>query len=151
MLWHTVHRRYLASGNISTTALVLANNHINPFQATGAEPLEEIDPADLVLFHTLSCTKNFTVAILIHRNSYPNSYIFKLFTQVAARVDTIHVDIQKPSTLQRKISPFLNGGIRLLVQLTYGGEVTPYCPTESLLYSLYIYTSDEIRLPDTSR
>ena len=90
-----------------------------------AELQKEIDPTDLV-FYTLICTKKLTTAILVDCNDN----IFKLSTPVAAQVDSNHIDIRIPSALQRTVTPILNMGIRLLVQLTYCRGGPPYCSTE---------------------
>ena len=89
--------------------------------ATATQPLEEIAPGVPVLFHSLGCTKNLTAAILIHRTGYQNSCVFKLSAPVAAQVNSIHIDIRMPPTLQRAITPILNVDIRFLIQLTNGG------------------------------
>src|SRR5699024_9250842 len=85
------------------------------------QPLEEADPAGLVLFHALGGTKNLTVSVLIHRNRHQNGHIFKLSAPISAQVDPIHIDIRIASTLQRAVPPVLNVDIRFLVQLTDGG------------------------------
>ena len=55
------------------------------YQATATEPLEETDPAGLVLLHTLGSAQNLAVAVLIDRNGYQNGYILKLSAPVAAQ------------------------------------------------------------------
>src|SRR5699024_10360108 len=100
---------------------LVANNEFHSVQATPAEPLEEADPAGLVLLHTLSGTQNLTISVLIDRNCHKNGYIFKFAAPVAAQVDPIHIDIRISSTLQRTVPPILDVDIRFLVQLTYGG------------------------------
>ncbi len=112
--------KHFTHGFQHTKALV-TNHQFNPIQATATEPLKEINPTGLVFFHTLSCAKNLAVAILIDCNGYQNGYIFKLSAPVAAQVDSIHIDIRIPSSLQRAVPPILNVDIRFLVQLTDGG------------------------------
>src|SRR5699024_3743702 len=113
-------REYFSYSLQHTKALV-ANNEFHSVQATPAEPLEEADPAGLVLLHTLSGTQNLTISVLIDRNCHKNSYIFKFAAPVTAQVDPIHIDIRISSTLQRTVPPILDVDIRFLVQLTYGG------------------------------
>ena len=113
-------RKHFAYGLQHTKAFV-ANHQLDPIQAAATQPLEEADPAGLVLFHALGGTKNLTVSVLIDCNCYQNGYIFKLSAPVAAQVDPIHIDIWIASALQRAVPPILNVDIRFLVQFTDGG------------------------------
>ena len=106
--------KHFAHGFQHTKALV-TNHQFNPIQTTATEPLKEINPTGLVFFHALSCAKNLAVAILVDCNGYQNGYIFKLSAPVAAQVDSIHIDIRIPSSLQRAVPPILNVDIRFLV------------------------------------
>ena len=109
------------SHSLQHTQALVSNHQLDPVQATATQPLEEADPAGLVLFHALSGTQDLTVSILIDRNRHQNGYIFKLSAPVAAQIDPIHIDIRIPPTLQRTVTPIFNVDIRLLVQLTDGG------------------------------
>ena len=82
------------SHSLQHTKALVANHQFNSIQAAATQPLEETDPAGLVLFHALGGTQNFTVSVLIHRNRHQNGHIFKLATPVAAQVDSVHVDIR---------------------------------------------------------
>ena len=113
-------RKHFAYGLQHTKALV-ANYQFDTVQAAATQPLEEADPAGLVFFHALGCTKNFTVAILIHRNRNQNSHIFKLSTPASAQVDPIHVNIWIMPALQRSVAPILDVDVCFLIQLTDGG------------------------------
>ena len=68
-------------------------------KATTTEPLEEVDPAGLVLFHPLGGTQDLTKTILIHGDRHQNGNIFVFSAPVAAQVDAIHVDIRIPPAL----------------------------------------------------
>src|SRR5699024_5644729 len=111
---------YFSHGLQHTKALV-SNDEFHTVQTSAAEPLEEADPAGLILFHTLGGAKNLTVSVLIHRDRHQNGHIFKLSAPVTAQVDPIHIDIRITLTLQRAVPPILNVDIRFLVQLTDGG------------------------------
>ena len=101
--------------SLQHTKALVSNHQFDSIQTTAAEPMEEADPAGLVLFHPLGGTKNFTVSVLIHRNRYQNGYIFKLSAPVAAQVDPIHIDIRISFALQRTVPPILDVDIRFLV------------------------------------
>ena len=62
-------REHLAYGLQHSHALV-ADDELYAIQAASAEPLEEIDPAGLVLFHSLSGTQNVTETVFIHGNRH---------------------------------------------------------------------------------
>ena len=62
-------------------------------QAASAEPLEEADPAGLVLLHALGGSQNLTKTVLIHGDRHQNRNIFVLSAPVAAQVDAVHVDV----------------------------------------------------------
>ena len=102
--------------------------HYHTFQAPSPEPLEETDPAGLVLFHDLNSTKNFTISVIIYRYCHKNSHIFKLSAPIAAQIDPIHIDIRILPTLQRTVALILDMAVRFFVQLTDGGWKTlwPY-------------------------
>ena len=99
-------REHFTHGFRHTKTLV-ANHQLDPIQATTAQPLEEIDSAGLILFHTPGGTKNLTVAILVHRDSHQNSYIFKLSAPVATQINLVHIDMRVAPTLQRTAPPIL--------------------------------------------
>ena len=109
------------SHSLQHAKALVSNDEFHAVQTTATQPLEEADPAGLVLFHALSGTQNLTVSVLIDRNCYQNGYVFKLSAPVAAQIDPIHIDIRITPTLQRTISPIFNVDIRFLVQLTDGG------------------------------
>ena len=92
-LEHLGHRLYLGTRNggkhiavkVDSAALVFGlrkhfsrsfqhplalvpNNEFYALQSSAFEPLKEIDPTDLVLFHTLCSAQNLAVSILIHRD-----------------------------------------------------------------------------------
>ena len=69
------------------------------FLRSFTEPLEEVDPAGLVLFHPLGGTQDLTKTILIHGDRHQNGNIFVFSAPVAAQVDAIHVDIRIPPAL----------------------------------------------------
>ena len=50
---------------------VVAHHQFNPIQTAATQPLEENDPAGLVLFHTLCGAQNLTVSVLVDRNCCP--------------------------------------------------------------------------------
>ena len=91
-------RGHLAHGLQHPHALV-ADDELYAIQAASAEPLEEIDPAGLVLFHALGSAQNLTKTILIHGDRHQNSNIFVLSAPVAAQLDTVNIDIRIPSAL----------------------------------------------------
>lgn len=53
------------SHSFQHTKAFVSNHQFNPVQAAAAQPLEEADPAGLVLFHPLGGTKNLTVYSLL--------------------------------------------------------------------------------------
>ena len=77
---------------IQTHALV-ADDELYAVQAASTEPLEETDPAGLVLLHALGGSQNLTKTVLIHGDCHQNGYIFVLSAPVAAQVDAVHVDV----------------------------------------------------------
>ena len=80
----------------------LAAHEAIPLETLAAEPfilLEEADPTGLVLFHTLSGAKNFTVSVLIYRNRHQNGYILILSAPVPPQIDPVHIDIRIASAL----------------------------------------------------
>ena len=113
-------RKHLAHGLQHPHALV-ADDELHAVQAASAEPLEEADPAGLVLLHALSGTQNLAKTVLIHGDCHQNSNIFVLSAPVAAQVDAVHVDIRIPPTLQGTIPPILDVDVGFLVQLADGG------------------------------
>src|SRR5699024_791417 len=112
---------YFSHGFQHTKALV-ANHQLDSIQATATQPLEEADPAGLVLLHALGGTQNLTVSVFVHRNPHQNGHIFKLSAPISAQIDPIHIDIWIVPTLQRAVAPILYVDIRLLVQLADGGR-----------------------------
>ena len=86
-------REYFSYGLQHTETLV-ANHQPDPVQATATQPLEEADPAGLVLFHALGGTQNLTKTVLIHGDRYQNGHILKLSAPVAAQIDSVHIDIR---------------------------------------------------------
>ena len=101
---------------------LVADDELYAIQAAPTEPLEEADPAGLVLFHAFGGTQNLTKTILIYGNCHQNSHIFVLSASVAAQVDAVHVDIRIPSALQRAVAPVLDVDVGVLVQLADGGR-----------------------------
>ena len=89
---------YFAHGLQHPHTLV-ANDELHTAKATTTEPLEEVDPAGLVLFHPLGGTQDLTKTILIHGDRHQNGNIFVFSAPVAAQVDAIHVDIRIPPAL----------------------------------------------------
>ena len=78
-------RKHFTYGFQYTKELV-ANHQFDPIQVTAMQPLEEADPADLVLLHVIGGAENLSAALLVHSNSYQNGYIFKLSAPVVAQV-----------------------------------------------------------------
>ena len=93
---------YFARGLQHPHALV-ADEELHAVQAAPAQPLEEADPAGLVLFHALGSAQNLTKTVLIYGDRHQNCNIFILSAPVAAQIDTVHVDIRIPSALQRPV------------------------------------------------
>ena len=112
-------RDHLAHGLQHPHALV-ADDELHAIQAASAEPLEEADPAGLVLLHALGSAQNLTKTVLIHGDRHQNSYIFVLSAPVAAQVDAVHVDIRIAPALQGAVPPVLDVNVGFLVQLADG-------------------------------
>ena len=113
-------REHFAHGLQHPHALV-ADDELYAVQAASAEPLEETDPAGLVLFHAFGGPQNLAKTILVHGDRHQNSYIFVLSAPVAAQVDAVHVDIRIPPALQGAVSPVLDVDVGFLVQFADGG------------------------------
>ena len=113
-------QEHLAHGLQHSHALVV-DDEIHAVQAASAEPLEEADPASLVLLHSLGSFQNLTETILIHGNCHQNGYIFVLSAPVAAQVDAVHVDVWIAPALQGAVAPVLDVDVGFLVQLADGG------------------------------
>ena len=118
-------RKHLAHGLQHPYALV-TNDELHAVQAASAEPLEETDPAGLVLFHALGSAQNLTKTVLIHGNRHQNSNIFILSAPVAAQVDTVHLDVWIVPALRGAVAPVLDVNVGFLVQLADGGRA-PQC------------------------
>ena len=91
-------RREAAPGDVKELAdsilevgLINPNHQLYTVQTTASQPLEEADPTGLVLFHTLSGAKNFTVSVLIYRNRHQNSCILILSAPVPPQIDPVHI------------------------------------------------------------
>ena len=96
---------YLSQSAISQQMQALvANDELYAVQAASAEPLEEIDPAGLVLFHALCGAQNLTKTVLIYGDRHQNRNIFILSAPVAAQVDAVHVDVWIAPALQAETS-----------------------------------------------
>ena len=108
---------------------LVTDDELNAIQIAPTEPLGEVDPTDLVLFHPFGSAQNLTKTVLIHGNRH----IFILFTPVAAQVDVIHVDIWVSSALHRTILPALNVNIGLFNSLMVADETLP--PNSALVIS----------------
>ena len=104
------------------THALVADDELHAIQAASAEPLEEADPAGLVLFHAPGSAQNLTKTVLIHGNCHQNSNIFVLSAPVAAQVDAVHVDVWIVPALQRAVAPVLDVNVGFLVQLADGGR-----------------------------
>lgn len=61
--------------------------------ATTVQPLEELHPAGLVLFHPLVIAENSPVVVFIYGYCNQNADVFKLAAPVAAQANAIHVDV----------------------------------------------------------
>ena len=120
--------KHLAHGLQHPHALV-ADDELYAVQAASTKPLEETDPAGLVLLHALGGTQNLTKTVLIHGNCHQNCHIFVLSAPVAAQVDTVHVDIRIAPAPQRAVAPVLDVNVGFLVQLADGGgrDLAPQC------------------------
>ena len=102
------------------THALVADDELHAIQAASAEPLEEADPAGLVLFHAPGSAQNLTKTVLIHGNCHQNSNIFVLSAPVAAQVDAVHVDVWIAPAPQGAVPPVLDVDVGFLVQLTDG-------------------------------
>ena len=114
-------RKHFSHGFQHTQALV-PNNEFHAVQSSAFEPLKEIHPTGLVLFHTFGSTKNLSVSVLIHCDCHKNCNIFILSAPVAPQVDTVHIDVWIFAALQRAVPPVFNVDIGFLVQLTDGSR-----------------------------
>lgn len=112
--------KHFSHGLQHTKALV-PDDEFHAIQAASFEPLEEVDPAGLVFFHSLGSTQNLTITVLIDRDCHQNGHIFVFSAPVAAQIDPVHIDIRITTTLQRTVAPIFNVDIRLFVQFTNGG------------------------------
>ena len=113
-------RKHFSHGFQHSQTLV-SNNELDSLKTSPTKPLEEADPAGLVLLHAFGSTQNLTVAILIDGNCHQNSYIFVLSTPVSLEVDTVHIHIRVLTALQGTVAPGLDIDIGFLVQLADGG------------------------------
>ena len=113
-------REHLAHSLQHPHALV-ADDELHAIQAASAQPLEEADPAGLVLLHALGGAQNLTKTVLIHGDRHQNSYIFVLSAPVAAQVDAVHVDVWIAPALQGAVAPVLDVNVGFLVQFADGG------------------------------
>ena len=95
----------------------VSNDELHAIQASSLEPLEEADPAGLVLLHALCRAQNLPVSVLIDRNRHQYGHVFVLSAPVPTQIDAIHVHIRILSALQWTVSPVLDVDISLLVQL----------------------------------
>ena len=93
----------------------VADEELHAVQAAPAQPLQEADPAGLVLFHPLGSAQNLTKPVLIHGKCHQNGDIFVFSAPVAAQVNTIYVDIRIASALQRTVPPVLNVDVGFLI------------------------------------
>ena len=109
------------SNRIQHPQTLVTNDEFYAVQAAATEPLKEVNPTGLVLFHTLSSTQNFTISVLIDGDCNQNGHIFILSAPISAQIDAIHIDIRIAATLQRAVTPFLNVDIGFLIQLADGG------------------------------
>ena len=82
---------YFAHGLQHPHALV-ADEELHAVQSAPAQPLEEADPAGLVLFHPLGSAQNLAKPVLIHGNCRRNGDIFVFSAPVAAQADAVHID-----------------------------------------------------------
>ena len=86
-------REYFAHGLQHSHALV-ADDELHAVQPASTEPLEEADPAGLVLFHPLGSAQNLTETVLIHGDRHQDRDVFVRSAPVAAQVDAVHIDIR---------------------------------------------------------
>ena len=113
-------REHLAHGLQHSHALV-ADDELYAIQAASTKPLEETDPAGLVLLHALSGAQNLTKTVLIHGNCHQNRHIFVLSAPVAAQVDVVHLSLWIAPALQGAVPPVLDVDVGFLVQPADGG------------------------------
>ena len=97
----------------------IANYEFDTTKTTSLEPLKEVFPTCLVLFHPFGSTQYLAVAILIDGNCYQNSYVFVLTSPIPTEIDSVHIDI-RIVPLQWAVAPLLNVDVRLLVKLADG-------------------------------
>ena len=79
------------SHSLQHTKTLVPNHQLDSVQAAATQPLEEADPTGLVLFHTLSGAKNFTLSVLIYRNRHQNGCILILSAPVPPQIDPVHI------------------------------------------------------------
>ncbi len=101
---------------------LISHNQLYAFQTASSQPLEERDPACLVLLHALCRAKHLAEAVFIDRDGNKHTDILVLATPIAAQIDPIHIDIRIFAALQRTVSPVLYMYIGFLVQLTDSGR-----------------------------
>ena len=109
---------------------LVADDELHAIQAASAKPLEEADPAGLVLLHTLGSAQNLTKTVLIHGDRHQNRHIFVLSAPVAVQVDAVHVDVRIAPALQGAVSPVLDVDVGFLVQFADGSRrdlAAPQC------------------------
>src|SRR5699024_3139631 len=114
-------RKDLAHSLQHPQALV-ADNELYAVQATALQPLEEADPAGLVLLHSLRSAQNLPITVLIDRNRHQYGHVFVLSAPIPAQIDAVYIHIRILSALQRTVSPVRYVDIRLLVQLADRGR-----------------------------
>jgi len=122
-------REHLAHSLQHPHALV-TDDELHAIQAASTEPLEETDPAGLVLLHALGGAQNLTKTVLIHSDCHQNSYIFVLSAPVAAQVDAVYVDVWIAPALQGAVPPILDVNVGFLIQFANGSGrdlATPQC------------------------
>ena len=100
-------REYL-SHNLLHTQTLVADNEPDIIKIATTQLLKEADPTGPVLLYALCRTQNLTVAVLIDRKYYQKADVFVLSTPVPLEVDTIYIDAQIPSALQRTVPPVLD-------------------------------------------
>lgn len=79
------------------------------------KPLEEVYPADFILFHALGSTQNLTITVLIDSNGNQNSHIFVFSAPISFQVNSIHIHIGILSSLEGAVAPNLDICISLLM------------------------------------
>ena len=122
-------REHLAHGLQHPHALV-TDDELYAVQAASTKPLEETDPAGLVLLHALCGAQNLTKTVLIHGNCHQNCHIFVLSAPVAAQSDAVHVDVWIAPALQMAVPPVLDVNVVFLVQFADSGRrdlAAPQC------------------------